>query len=206
MQIVKYTSFLCILLLAGCAVPSQVEEKEVEQIPGAEGKSVLMIIAPVNFRDEEFLEPKAVFEKNRMIITIASKGVKTAKGMLGATAEVDKDMTAVNVDEYDAVVFVGGTGASVYFEDSTALTIAKEAYEKGKIVAAICIAPSILANAGILSGKKATCFSSESSNLETQGATYTGSDLEVDGKIITASGPAAASKFGMAIAEALSEG
>ncbi len=195
---------LCVLLiLPGCAMPGQVEKEEVEQMPELEGKSVLMIIAPVDFRDEEFLEPKSVFEQLKIKVTVASKGVKTAKGAMGATADIDKDISAVNVDEYDAVVFIGGPGASVYFEDSTALSIAKEAYEKGKVVAAICIAPSILANAGILEGKKATCFSSESSNLETQGATYTGSDVEVDGKIITASGPAAAAKFGKAVAKAL---
>jgi len=204
MLAVRFIAVLCILsMLPGCAMPVQVEDTEVEQMPSLEGKSVLMIIAPVNFRDEEFLEPKAVFEKQKMTVTVASKGVKTAKGMLGATAEIDKDISAVNVDEYDAVVFIGGTGASAYFEDSTALSIAKEAYEKGKVVAAICIAPSILANAGILEGKKATCFSSESSNLETQGANYTGGDVEVDGKVITASGPAAAKKFGAAIAGAL---
>jgi protease I len=122
---------------------------------------------------------------------------------MGATAEIDKDISAVDVDEYDAVVFIGGQGASVYFDDSTALAIAKDAYEKGKVVGAICIAPSILANAGVLEGKKATCFNSESSNLETQGAEYTGSDVEIDGNVITANGPAAARKFGAAVAEAL---
>ncbi len=172
-------------------------------MPNVEDKSVLMVIAPVDFRDEEFLEPKAVFEQLNMNITVSSKGVKTAKGKLGASAEIDKDISAVHASDYDAVVFVGGPGASVYFEDSLALDLAKEAYESEKIVAAICIAPSILANAGILEGKKATSFSSESSNLEAQGAKYTGTDVEIDGKIITAKGPAAARKFGMAVADAV---
>lgn len=171
-----------------------------------DAKSILMIVAPENFRDEEFLEPKAVFEKMGMKVTIASKGVKTAKGKLGASVEIDKDISAVNVDEYDAIIFVGGNGSSVYFEDSDALEIAKEAYENGKVIAAICIAPSILANAGILEGKNATCYSSESSNLETQGAKYTGKDVEIDGKIITSNGPKPAAKFGKAIAEAVNKG
>lgn len=165
--------------------------------------SILMIIAPENFRDEEFLEPKQIFERDGFKVTVASKGVKTAKGKLGASAEIDKDISAVNVSEYGAIVFVGGRGAEVYFEDSEALAIAKEAYESGKVIAAICIAPSILANAGILHGKKATCYSSEASHLEEQGAKYTGNDVVVDEKIITANGPKASAKFGEAVAAAM---
>ncbi len=200
MKYAAYALLLCILILAGC---TPAEKVEVKAMPEVEGKSVLMVIAPENFRDEEFLEPRGVFETLKMEVTVASKGVKTAKGAMGASVEIDKDISAVDVDEYDAIVFIGGPGASVYFDDSTVLAIAKDAYEKGKIIGAICIAPSILANAGVLEGKKATCFDSESSNLETQGAEYTGSDVEVDGKIITANGPASARKFGAAVAEAL---
>jgi len=169
-------------------------------------KSILMIIAPVDFRDEEFLEPKEVFKEQGFNVTVASKGVKQAKGKLGAIADVDKDISAVTVDDYDAVVFVGGPGTKVYFEDSDALSIAKEAYEKDKVVGAICIAPSILGNAGVLEAKKATCFSSEATTLEDQGAEYTGKDVEVDGKIITANGPAAAVRFATEIVEALKRG
>jgi len=167
--------------------------------------SILIILAPENFRDEEFFEPKRVLEKEGFEITIASKGVKTAKGKLGSEVEINKDLSAVNVNEYGAVVFIGGGGASVYFEDADALNIAQEAYENGKIIAAICIAPSILANAGILEGKKATCFSSEATNLEDQDAKYTGNDVEVDGKIITANGPKSAQKFGEEIANQMKE-
>ena len=172
-------------------------------MPGVEGKSVLMIIAPEGFRDEEFFEPKEIFENNKLKVTVASKGVKTATGKLGTEAKIDKDITAVNPRYYDAVVFVGGPGAKVYFEDDIVLDMAKEAYGEGRVLAAICIAPSILANAGILSGKKATCFSSESSNLEAQGAEYTGNPVEVDGKIITANGPSAAKSFGEEIVKAV---
>lgn len=164
-----------------------------------------MIIAPNNFRDEELLEPKKVLEGYGTKVTIASQGVSEAKGALGATVPVDKDISEVNVDNYDAVIFVGGQGSSVYFSNSRALEIAKESYSKGKITSAICIAPSILANAGILEGKRATVFSSESSNLEEKGATYTDEDVTQDGKIITASGPQAAKEFGETIARELAK-
>lgn len=166
-------------------------------------KKVLLVVAPQNFRDEEFLEPKNILVGRQIKVEVASKGVGEAVGMFGAKALINKHLGEVKADDYDAVVFIGGTGASVYFDDSVALNLAKTAFEKEKIVGAICIAPSILANAGLLSGKKATAFSSESSNLAAKGAQYTGELVTVDGRIITARGPEAATKFGRKLAEAL---
>jgi protease I len=99
------------------------------------------------------------------------------------------------------VVFVGGSGSKQYFEDPEALEIAKKAYEKGKIVAAICIAPVILANAGILKGKKATVHHGNEQELEKKGANYINQNVVKDGKIITACGPSAAREFGNTIAK-----
>jgi protease I len=192
-----YLILALFVLFSGC-----IEKKEVSF--DLAGKKVLMIIAPKNFRDEELLKPKEILERAKANVTIASKGVKTAKGMLGSSVSVDLDLAQVDVKDYDAIVFVGGTGAEIYFNDSKALKIAKEGYEQGKVVAAICIAPSILANAGILEGKRATAFPSEASNLEANGARYTGESVTIEGRIITAKGPEAASEFGNAIAKALS--
>ncbi len=181
----------------------EVEKSSQEIVGGEIMAKVLMIVAPENFNDEEFLEPKKVFEKNRILVEVASKGVSVAKGSSGAETSVDKDISEVTVDDYDAVVFIGGQGSSIYFDDSAAHSIAKTAYDSGKVVAAICIAPSTLANAGLLEGKKATAFSSEKNNLESKGATYTGKAVTIDGKIVTANGPMAAKSFGEEIVKLL---
>ncbi|MCD6547055.1 MAG: DJ-1/PfpI family protein [Nanoarchaeota archaeon] len=164
---------------------------------------VLMIIAPKNFRDEELFHTKEELEKEGNEVTIASTTTEEATGMLGGKAKPEITIDEVNVDDYDAIVFVGGTGASIYFENQRAHEIAKQAYEKGKVVAAICIAPSTLANAGILKGKMATSWPSEETNLLAKGASYTGDPVTVDGKIVTANGPTAARNFGRKIAELL---
>jgi len=70
-------------------------------------------------------------------------------------------------------------------------------------VAAISAAPTILANAGALTGRRATAFLSEQEKLQQGGAIFTGAPLERDAYIITCSGPAMAVQFGIAIAEAL---
>ncbi|MDI6825706.1 MAG: DJ-1/PfpI family protein [Candidatus Aenigmarchaeota archaeon] len=164
---------------------------------------VLMIIAPKNFRDEELFNTKEELESSGNDVTIASTATNTATGMLGGTVTPEMTIDEVNVDDYDAIVFVGGSGSSIYFNNSKAHEIAKNAHRKGKVIGAICIAPSTLANAGILKGKRATCWSSERGNLRAKGAIYTGNSVEKDGKIITADGPSSARNFGREIAKLL---
>lgn len=173
------------------------------------GKKVVMVIAPSNFRDEELLKPKRVLESAGASVRIASKGVPEAAGVLGARVKVDMDLPEVNVEDYDAVVFIGGGGASVYFNDEIALDLAQKSFDAGKVTAAICIAPVILANAGILKGKKATSWTSPTDKstaeaLKAGGAKYVGNDVVVDGFIVTANGPGAAEEFGRKLVQLLS--
>jgi protease I len=169
----------------------------------AEGKRVLFIVAQENFRDEELFRTKEALDNAGAQTEIASSQKGTLSGALGGKAEAELSLDEVNTVEFDAIVFVGGSGSSVYFNDKTAQQIAKDAFSQGKVLAAICIAPSILANAGLLEGRRATCFQTEAENLKEKGVIFTGKDVETDGKIVTASGPEAAAKFGNAIAEAM---
>jgi len=166
-------------------------------------KSSLFIIAPQKFRDEELFEPISILEKAGIGTTVASIGVKLATGVKEGVEKVDLDIRDVNVMDYDAIIFIGGPGATIYFDHDTAHQIAKDALTQEKLLAAICIAPSILANAGVLNGVKATSFPSELDNLIKKGALVQSEDLVVDGKIITASGPNVATQFGQKILELL---
>jgi len=166
-------------------------------------KKVIMIIAHENFRDEEFFQPAEVLENNGIEIKVASSRLGPAKGKLGAMIKPDMLLSEVNVKDFDAVIFIGGNGASEYWDNPTAHKLAQDAYTSGKLVAAICIAPVILAKTGLLKGKKATVWESESEQLKQLGADYTGNPVEKDGMIITASGPTAAKEFGKEIAKAL---
>lgn len=169
------------------------------------GKKVLMLIAHQKFRDEELLHTKEVLVKKGASVTVASTNLTPARGMLGATYKPDVLLGKVDASQYDAVVFVGGSGAEVYFNDPNALELARTAYSGGKVVAALCIAPSILALSGILKGRKATVWNGAKyiGILRDNGAIYTAEPVTVDGRIITANGPQSARKFGQAIAKAL---
>jgi len=167
---------------------------------------ILMVIAPRNFRDEEMLVPKEFFESKGWTVQIASKNLRPgefATGMLGAKVRADLDILQAKMKDYDAVIFVGGSGATTYFNDQVAHMLAFQAYDTGKVTAAICIAPSTLANAGVLQGKRATGWPSERPNIEAKSAGYTGADVEVSGRVVTGKGPASARKFAEAIAKLL---
>ena len=174
------------------------------QSGGVEGmKKAVMIIAQDGFRDEEFFLPKEILEKQGIEVKVASTALTQAKGMLGAEVKPDILVSDIDVTDFDAIIFVGGIGASQYWDDPIAHKLAQEAYNRNKIVAAICIAPVTLARAGILKGKRATVWSSEAGNLRSAEANYTAKPLEKDGNIITASGPIAAREFGEEIVKAL---
>lgn len=165
------------------------------------GKRVVMIIAPQNFRDEELIQTREEIERAGGQVTLASVTTDIATGMFGANAKPDITLDQVRVDDFDAVVFVGGSGSEIYFDHGTAQNIAREAFAKNKLLTAICIAPSILAKANLLSGKRATVWAGDKyiNILRSMGADYTGESVTQDGRIITANGPEAAREFGRTI-------
>ncbi len=109
----------------------------------------------------------------------------------------------MRIDDYDAIIFIGGIGAAEYVANPIALNLAREAVRNRKILAAIGTAPTILANAGVLTGVRTTSLLSERSRLVLAGALYTGTPVEEDRGIITGRDPGAAMQFGRNIADAL---
>ncbi len=164
---------------------------------------VLFVVAPVNFRDEELFQPKEALEKCGHETFIASDKKGLCKGVQGGRVQAEASLKDIDPDRYDAVVFVGGGGSRVFFDDPEAWRIAREMADQDKLVAAICIAPVILANAGLLQGKHATVYSDEIKTIEKKGALYTHPGVTADGKIVTGDSPKSALMFGEKLCEML---
>jgi len=156
---------------------------------------ILMVVAPSLFRDEEYEAPKAVFEAHGATVTTASTECGPAIGTYGCRAMVDSSLCNADLSRFAALIFVGGSGAEVFFDDPDAHAAARKAVDLGQTVGAICIAPSILARAGLLDGRRATAFPDRQADLEAHGAIWTGRAVEVDGPFVTANGPDAATEF-----------
>lgn len=164
---------------------------------------VAMIIAQEIFRDEEYAEPRQVLESRGASVTTASVSAGECIGKLGMRATADVALHDISTRPWDAVLFIGGAGAQVFFDDPDAHRLARGTLDAGGVVGAICIAPSTLAHAGMLDGRSATAFASQEADLRAHGARWTGDPVTVDGRVVTANGPAAATAFGEAVAELL---
>jgi len=172
------------------------------------GKKAVMIIAFRDFRDTEYFRPKEILENAGAEIKTASNKLGVAVGADGGDTEVDLLVSEINLTDFEAVVFIGGPGCLTNLDNEDSYKIAQETVSQNKVLAAICISPVILAKAGVLPGKKATVWSSPMDRgpvkvLQNNRAIYEEESVVIDGKIITANGPAAAREFGQAIVEVL---
>jgi len=195
---------LMFIVCGGSQDSSKVIPKPEENLPQI-NKSVLMVIAPQNFRDEEYKEPFDLFTKSGIKVTTASIDTLPAKGMLGMVIKPDLTLEQITPDSFDALVIVGGSGCQVLWDNKTLHGIVASFNKTGKTVAAICIAPVVLARVGILKDIKATAFSTVKDEIVKCGGQYTGNGVEVVGNIVTGSGPQAAKDFADAILERLKE-
>jgi len=168
-------------------------------------RSVLMVIAPRDFRDEEFKIPFEYLKNLGHKVTVASTDTIKAIGMLDLEVKPDLKLEAVDTLAYDAMILVGGTGSVIYWDNKTVHQLAKYFARPPKLLAAICLAPVTLARAGVLKDKEATVYKDRETlaELKKGGAQYREKDVVVCGNIITASGPQAAEKFAQAIGQAL---
>lgn len=165
---------------------------------------LLFIIANAGFQDEEFWIPYTVLSEQGHHCEIASwKGGK-CRGAFWTTIKKSLTFEEVQASKYAMLIFVGWGGAyEEYFQNEQYLHLAREA----KAIAAICIAPSLLSDSGLLKGKQATGwddgFWTQIKYLEQSGAIFKDEEVVQDWNLITANGPAAATKFARTIADYL---
>lgn len=197
---------IIIFLLTGCFGQNQALSISQAQKNMLANKKVLMVIAPKDFRDAEYNEPREVFAENGIEVKTASIQSGESVGAEGTVVSIDLTVSAVKVEDFDAVAFIGGPGMAQIINDESLQILAKQFFKTGKLTTAICVAPAILAKTGILRGKSATSWSGAKGDLEDGGANYVEKEVVVDGKIITGNGPGAARKFGEEITRYLANG
>jgi len=167
---------------------------------------ILIAVAPEKFRDEELAEPVAALQKAGIEYDIASTRRGPCTGMLGAKTTATLSFDDIDPKRYEGLVIVGGAGSQTHlWDDELLIPIVNIFHQKGKVVAAICLAPVVLARAGILKGKKATYFENPASFREMRigGAVVVNKPVVTEGRVITANGPTASKAFADEIVHAL---
>jgi protease I len=161
---------------------------------------ILLVVAPRGFRDEEALVPKARFEAAGHAVTVASTRTGPVKGTFQAWLAADLSLAEARAADFAAVVFAGGEGAPELLRNRSALRLCREAAASGRVLAALCAATSVLAEAGVLEGRRATGWKDRLAHLAAKGAVLCDGGVVTDPSgIVTADGPARADAFADAV-------
>ncbi|MFA5080499.1 MAG: DJ-1/PfpI family protein [Candidatus Paceibacterota bacterium] len=167
-------------------------------------QKVALIIANKEFRDEEYTTIKDILISKGIKIYTFSNETGLALGRFGNEVEVKNNIKDLNVKNFDAIVFIGGSGALDYLNNDISYNLARSFLDNNKIVGAICISPVILAESGILKGKSATVWSSPMDKsaiaiLKKNMAKFNDLAVVVDGNIVTGRNCEASPEFALAI-------
>jgi len=136
---------------------------------------------------------------------VGSGSADTYTSKLGYPVQVDRVADEVSAAEIDAVVIPGGYSPDLMRRHPAMVKLVREAFEQGKVVAAICHAGWMLASADVVKGKKATCFYAIKDDLVNAGAIYVDAEVVRDGNLITSRMPSDLPAFCRTIIEALTE-
>ena len=149
-----------------------------------------LIISADKFEDSELLVPYYRLKESGVEVTVASLTRGTITGKHGYEVAVDKTLDEVNSDDYTLLVLPGGKAPAVVRKESKALEITRNFFARSKPVAAICHGPQILISAGLLQGRRATCYKSVADELKESGALYEDREVVVDANLVTSRQPA----------------
>jgi 4-methyl-5(b-hydroxyethyl)-thiazole monophosphate biosynthesis len=118
----------------------------------------------------------------------------------GVRITMDKKLLQIKPEDYNGIILPGGNPGYVNLgRSSVLLELIRKMSGQGKMVAAICASPSVLAKAGVLEGKRATIYP----GMEKEIPYPRGDKVVVDGNIITSQGPGTAMEFALKIVENL---
>jgi 4-methyl-5(b-hydroxyethyl)-thiazole monophosphate biosynthesis len=168
-------------------------------------KKRVLIVLSEGFEDIEAVAVIDVLNRAGVDVTIAGLVKGPVKAAYGTTIMTDTDIDSV-ADDFDGIVFPGGgKNAENLAGHPRVIELVREFAKSGKLVGAICAAPSHVLSeaAGILKGRPATGDPVFNEKLAAGGAIVKDTLVNVDNNIITAMGPGAALQFGLRLAEYL---
>ncbi len=151
-------------------------------------KKILMITEDKN-DDSEVLYPYYRMQEEGWDVDVAALTKKTVASKYHFTVEAAKTVAECASSDYDALILPGGSAPEKLRLSVDALRLVKEIFEAGKPVCAICHGPQLLISAGVLKGKKATCYPGIADDLKNAGALYEDARVVVDGNLVTSRRP-----------------
>jgi protease I len=150
----------------------------------------IVILLEEQYQDLEVWYPYyRLKEENAKVIIAAPKKDKEYKGKYGYPASADSALEEVEPKSCDAVIIPGGFAPDFMRRTPQVAQFVREMHRLGKVVAAICHGPWILASADIIRGKRVTCFYAIADDIKNAGGIYCDEAVVQDGAIITSRKP-----------------
>jgi len=147
------------------------------------GKRVIYLVDE-GFEDLEFYVPLMRLQEEGASITVVGTQLKTVRGKHCLEATPDKIAAEVQAKDYDAIVVPGGWAPDKLRRHPEILSLVRDLYQQGKIVAAICHAGLVLISAGVVSGHKATGSEGIKDDLINAGAEWVDQAAFRDGNLV----------------------
>lgn len=168
----------------------------------------IVIIASDGFEQSELVEPKKQLEQAGAAVHVATPDGADIKGWdgddWGDTTKADMAISDVDIDQYDAMVLPGGQiNPDVLRVNEDAMSRIEAFGKSGKPLAAICHAPWLLIEAGLVRGKRLTSFKSIRTDLKNAGADAVDEQVAKDGNLITSRNPDDLDAFCKAVIDAV---
>jgi len=152
------------------------------------GKKIA-ILAENMYQEMELWVPYYRLKEEGAEVKVVGTGAKSYTSKMGYPVNADVSAEEVKAGDFDAVIIPGGYAPDLMRRSPGMVKLVKDAFQGGKVVAAICHAGWMLCSAGVLKGKTATCFHSIKDDLVNAGARYVDQEVVVDGNLITSREP-----------------
>ena len=154
----------------------------------------VLIVATDGFEQSELLEPKKLLEQDDIETTVASLEDGKIKGWdkddWGKKVSVDLTVDEVSIADYDALLLPGGQiNPDALRLNDTVIELIRGFDRAGKPIAAICHAPWLLIEAGLVDGKTVTSWPSVRTDLSNAGGNVIDQEVAIDGNLITSRNP-----------------
>ncbi len=149
-----------------------------------------LIVSADGFEDSELLVPYYRFLEEGRDVDIASIKNGPLIGKHGYQAMATYSLAQIDPSLYDILVLPGGKAPALLRKKEKMLALVRQFFKDGKTVAAICHGPQILVSAGVLTGRRATCYKNVAEELQEVGCIYSDEEVVVDDNLITSRVPA----------------
>lgn len=169
------------------------------------GKRVAILVDNIYQEMEVWYPLYRLREAGAEVVTVGAKAGETYTSKLGYPVKCERSYDEVSAADFDGVVVPGGYAPDHMRRHANALKLVRDTDAQGKLVASICHAAWVLCSAGILKGRKATCFFAIKDDVINAGAEYSDAEVVVDRNLVTSRKPDDLPAFCRACIEVLSK-